>query len=196
MARQAFQGRVSAACACPFSAVPDLLRRVREAGLRIAVASSAKKDEIESTSTSRALPTWWTGRLLPTTPRIQPAPDIFKTVLRKLKLKGADAVAIGDAPYDAAAVAEAKIATIGVLCGGSRRGSLRQAGCAETYPKQPRCSFASRTPACEVDKTADRMGCSLPMRPRHRWWRCRLNTVAVAGDGEIAAGAADGGVQA
>jgi phosphoglycolate phosphatase-like HAD superfamily hydrolase len=28
----------------PFSAVPDLLRRVRDAGLRIAVASSAKKD--------------------------------------------------------------------------------------------------------------------------------------------------------
>ena len=31
----------------PFSAVPDLLRRVREAGLRIAVASSAKADELE-----------------------------------------------------------------------------------------------------------------------------------------------------
>src|SRR4029077_19354603 len=30
----------------PFSAVPDLLRRVRDAGLRIAVASSAKKDEV------------------------------------------------------------------------------------------------------------------------------------------------------
>src|ERR1700760_1119953 len=31
----------------PFSAVPDLLRRVRQGGLRIAVASSAKKDELE-----------------------------------------------------------------------------------------------------------------------------------------------------
>jgi phosphoglycolate phosphatase-like HAD superfamily hydrolase len=30
----------------PFSAVPDLLRRVREAGLQVAVASSAKKDEL------------------------------------------------------------------------------------------------------------------------------------------------------
>src|SRR6478752_1203562 len=30
----------------PFSAVPDLLRRARDAGLRIAVASSAKKDEL------------------------------------------------------------------------------------------------------------------------------------------------------
>src|ERR1700744_6344341 len=31
----------------PFAAVPDLLRRVRDAGLRVAVASSAKKDELE-----------------------------------------------------------------------------------------------------------------------------------------------------
>src|SRR5690349_5989788 len=31
----------------PFSAVPDLLRRAREAGLCIAIASSAKKDELE-----------------------------------------------------------------------------------------------------------------------------------------------------
>jgi phosphoglycolate phosphatase-like HAD superfamily hydrolase len=31
----------------PFSAVPDLLKRGRDAGLRIAVASSAKKDELD-----------------------------------------------------------------------------------------------------------------------------------------------------
>jgi phosphoglycolate phosphatase-like HAD superfamily hydrolase len=31
----------------PFSAVPELLRRVREAGLQVAVASSAKKSELE-----------------------------------------------------------------------------------------------------------------------------------------------------
>src|SRR4029450_8854964 len=31
----------------PFSAVPDLLQRSRNAGLRISIASSAKKDELE-----------------------------------------------------------------------------------------------------------------------------------------------------
>jgi phosphoglycolate phosphatase-like HAD superfamily hydrolase len=30
----------------PFSAVPDLLRRVQDAGVRVAVASSAEKDEL------------------------------------------------------------------------------------------------------------------------------------------------------
>jgi phosphoglycolate phosphatase-like HAD superfamily hydrolase len=31
----------------PFSAVPDLLRHVRDAGLRIAIRSSAKEDELD-----------------------------------------------------------------------------------------------------------------------------------------------------
>src|ERR1700761_1688628 len=31
----------------PFSAVPDLLRRARDAGLRIAIASSAKREELD-----------------------------------------------------------------------------------------------------------------------------------------------------
>jgi phosphoglycolate phosphatase-like HAD superfamily hydrolase len=32
----------------PFSAVPDLLRRARDAGLRIAIGSSAKSDDLET----------------------------------------------------------------------------------------------------------------------------------------------------
>jgi phosphoglycolate phosphatase-like HAD superfamily hydrolase len=31
----------------PFSPVPDLLLRVRDAGLRVAIGSSAKKDELD-----------------------------------------------------------------------------------------------------------------------------------------------------
>jgi phosphoglycolate phosphatase-like HAD superfamily hydrolase len=64
----------------------------------------------------------------------KPAPDIFEVVLMKLKIEGADAVAIGDTPYDAAAAGKAKIATIGVLCGGFTEDSLRQAGCVAVYP--------------------------------------------------------------
>jgi phosphoglycolate phosphatase-like HAD superfamily hydrolase len=64
----------------------------------------------------------------------KPAPDIFEIVLKKLKIGGADAVASGDTPYDAEAAGKAKIATIGVLCGGFTESSLRQAGCVEIYP--------------------------------------------------------------
>jgi phosphoglycolate phosphatase-like HAD superfamily hydrolase len=119
----------------PFSAVPNLLRRVRDAGVRIAIGSSAKKDELE-----KYLDIAGIADLVDATASSEdaeeskPAPDIFEVVLKKLKIEGADAVAIGDTPYDASAARKAGIATIGVLCGGFTEASLREAGCADVYP--------------------------------------------------------------
>jgi HAD superfamily hydrolase (TIGR01509 family) len=119
----------------PFSAVPDLLRRVKDAGVRIAVASSAKKDELD-----KYLDIAGIGDLVEVTTcsddveESKPAPDIFEAVLKKLGLEGPDAVAIGDTPFDAEGAGKAKIATIGVLCGGFTEDSLRQAGCVQVYP--------------------------------------------------------------
>ena len=64
----------------------------------------------------------------------KPAPDVFEAVLKKLKIKGEQALAIGDSPYDAEAAGKANVPTIGVLCGGFNESSLRQAGCAQVYP--------------------------------------------------------------
>jgi beta-phosphoglucomutase-like phosphatase (HAD superfamily) len=64
----------------------------------------------------------------------KPAPDIFEIVLKKLGIEGGDAVAIEDSPYDAEAAGKAKIATIGVLCGGFTEEALRRAGCVDVHP--------------------------------------------------------------
>lgn len=119
----------------PFSAVPDLLRRVRGAGVRIAIASSAKRDELD-----KYLEIAEIAELVDVTSSSEdaeeskPAPDVFEIVLKKLKIPGADAMAIGDTPYDAIAAQQTGIATIGVLCGGFTEEALRQAGCVEVYP--------------------------------------------------------------
>ena len=119
----------------PFSAVPDLLRRVRNAGLRIAIGSSAKKDELDKyLDIARIADLVDVTTSSEDAEQSKPAPDIFEIVLKKLGIEGGDAVAIGDTPYDAAAAGKAKIATIGVLCGGFTEASLRQAGCVEVYP--------------------------------------------------------------
>jgi phosphoglycolate phosphatase-like HAD superfamily hydrolase len=118
----------------PFSAVPALLRRVREAGLR-AIGSSAKKDELEKyLDIARIADMVDVKTSSEDAAESKPAPDIFEVVLKKLGLEGRDAVAIGDSPYDAEAAGKAKIATIGVLCGGFTEDLLRQAGCVEVYP--------------------------------------------------------------
>ena len=119
----------------PFSAVPDLLRRVREAGLQIAIASSAKKDEVDKYLDIAGV----TDLVDLTTSsddveQSKPAPDIFEIVLKKLKMESADAVAIGDTPYDAEAAGKAGVRTVGVLCGGFTEDELRKAGCAGVYP--------------------------------------------------------------
>ena len=119
----------------PFSAVPNLLRRAQDAGVRVAVASSAKKDEVEKyLDIARIADLVDVTTSSDDVEESKPAPDIFEVVLKKLKIRGADAVAIGDTPYDAEAAGKAKVATIGVLCGGFTEKSLRQAGCVEVYP--------------------------------------------------------------
>ena len=126
----------------PFSAVPDLLRRLRDAGLRIAVASSAKRDELDEYLDIAGI-----ADLVDATSSSEdadeskPAPDVFEIILKKLKIAGADAVAIGDTPYDATAAGKAGVATIGVLCGGFTETSLREAGCFEVF-RGPAALFA------------------------------------------------------
>src|SRR6201994_1813279 len=119
----------------PFSAVPDLLRRLRDAGLRIAVASSAKRDELDNYLEIAGI-----GGLVDATTSSEdadeskPAPDVFEIVLKKLKIAAAEAAAAGGTRYDAIAAGDAGIATIGVLCGGFTETSLREAGCFEVFP--------------------------------------------------------------
>jgi HAD superfamily hydrolase (TIGR01509 family) len=119
----------------PFSAVPHLLRRVREAGLHVAVASSAKKAELETyLEIARITDLVEVSTSAEDAEESKPAPDVFEIVLKKLQIQGPDAVAIGDTPYDAEAAGKAGIETIGVLCGGFTESSLRKGGCVEVYP--------------------------------------------------------------
>ncbi|MDT7953127.1 MAG: HAD family hydrolase [Acetobacteraceae bacterium] len=119
----------------PFSAVPDLMRRVREAGLKIAVASSAKQKELDVYLEVAGI-----TELIDASTcsddvgESKPDPDVFEAALQKLGVAPADAVAIGDTPYDAIAATRAGMKAIGVLSGGFREEDLREAGCETVYP--------------------------------------------------------------
>jgi HAD superfamily hydrolase (TIGR01549 family) len=119
----------------PLSMVPELFQRIRAAGVRIVLASSAKKDEVEyyqklldieklveqDTSSDDA-------------ERSKPHPDIFAAAMQKLGSPPAQQViAIGDTPYDAQATAAISIPCIGVLSGGWTEQELREAGCIAVF---------------------------------------------------------------
>ena len=119
----------------PFSAVPELLRRVRQAGLQVAVASSAKKSELEVYLGIACIKDLVDVAISSEdAEQSKPAPDIFRVALKKLGIEGPEAVAIGDTPYDAEAAGKAGIPTIGMLCGGFTEAALREGGCVAVYP--------------------------------------------------------------
>jgi HAD superfamily hydrolase (TIGR01509 family) len=118
-----------------FPGVRALFERVLAGGLRIALASSAKEDELETykkvsdiedliheqTSSNDA-------------EKSKPHPDIFLAALQRLDdVPPEDVVVVGDTPYDAEAAGKAGLRTIGVLCGGFPEEGLRKAGCVAIY---------------------------------------------------------------
>ena len=118
-----------------FPRVRELFERVRADGRRIALASSAKKDELgeykriadindlveDETSADDA-------------ERSKPHPDIFEAALAQLgDVRAEEAVVIGDTPYDAEAAGKAGLRTVGLLCGGFPAEDLLAAGCIKLY---------------------------------------------------------------
>jgi phosphoglycolate phosphatase-like HAD superfamily hydrolase len=119
-----------------FPEAAALLRRVEQAGLRRAFASSAKEEELAALKQIIGL---GEERLEAETSssdaeRSKPFPDIFEAALAQLPgITPVEAVVIGDTPYDAQAAGKAGIRAIGMLCGGFPEAELRAAGCIAIY---------------------------------------------------------------
>jgi HAD superfamily hydrolase (TIGR01509 family) len=146
----------------PFPKVRELFERIKSDGLQLALASSAKGDELEyykklinvedlleaHTSADDA-------------DKSKPHPDIFEAALAKLDdVAPEEAIVVGDTPYDAIAARKAGMATIGVLCGGFPEDKLRSEGCIEIY-RDPAdllanydCSVIGRALASDRTKAA------------------------------------------
>ncbi len=117
----------------PFPGVRALLQSLHDAGVTVALASSAKQDELKvykriahiedlvdaETSSDDAESS-------------KPDPDIFEAAMKKLG--NVDSVlVVGDTPYDAIAAGKAGLRAIGVRCGGFSDESLTGAGCVALY---------------------------------------------------------------
>ena len=118
----------------PIPRLREFLLRLKDAGIRLSLASSANKEDLatykkiaqmedlieEESSADDA-------------DRSKPHPDIFEATLKRLGLKPPEVLALGDTPYDAEAAGKAGVWTIGVMTGGWSREDLLTAGCIEVY---------------------------------------------------------------
>jgi HAD superfamily hydrolase (TIGR01549 family) len=118
----------------PFPKARELLMCLKEAGIRISLASSADQDELKEYKRIANI-----DDLVEKTgsaddvDRSKPHPHIFQSMLKKLRLGSEDVLALGDTPYDAEAAGKAKISTVGVMTGGWSEKELLDAGCIEVY---------------------------------------------------------------
>ena len=118
-----------------FPEVRELFLRLRHDGKKIALASSAKEDELETYKRIAQIDDLvQTETSSDDAEKSKPHPDIFEAALEKLPgITAEDIVVVGDTPYDAEAAGKAHLRTIGVLCGGWEENELRRAGCVEIY---------------------------------------------------------------
>jgi membrane protein len=118
----------------PFPKARELLRAVEAAGILVAFATGATKQELvhhlrlldaqgiaDATAYDREVA------------RGKPAPDIYALAARRLEVEPAVAVAIGDSLYDVQSACAAGMECIALLTGGFAAPELLDAGAAEVY---------------------------------------------------------------
>ena len=118
-----------------FPQTRELCERIKQDGKQIALASSAKEDELKVYKQLARVADLLTGETSSEdVAQSKPHPDIFAAALKQVGNPPAeDTIVVGDTPYDAQAAGKIQLRTIGVLCGGWREEALRQAGCVAIY---------------------------------------------------------------
>jgi HAD superfamily hydrolase (TIGR01509 family) len=111
-----------------------LIEQIKQNGHTAVLASSAKDEEVEhylDLLDARSLADGWTSSA--DVQSTKPEPDLVHAALQKAGADAADAVMIGDTPYDVEAAKRAGVPTIAVLTGGFSEAELREAGAVEVF---------------------------------------------------------------
>lgn len=118
-----------------FADVRELFQRILADGKRIALASSAKEDELSAYKKIANIEDLIEEEVsADDAEKSKPEPDIFKAALERLNdVKPEEVMVIGDTPYDAEAAGKIKLRTIGVLSGGFPESELLSAGASPIF---------------------------------------------------------------
>jgi HAD superfamily hydrolase (TIGR01549 family) len=119
-----------------FPRVRELFQELRRRGIRIALASSAKGDELATYKKIARIEDLVEAETSgDDAERTKPHPDIFDVALKRLggKIDKSRVFVVGDSPWDAIAAVRLGVRPIGVLCGGFPEEELRKAGCIAIY---------------------------------------------------------------
>jgi phosphoglycolate phosphatase-like HAD superfamily hydrolase len=111
----------------PFADARRLMTRLQERGHKLALASSAKRDEVDyylELLDARGLADAWTTSA--DVDATKPQPDLVVAAVDKVG--GGDAVLVGDSTFDCEAAKRAGVPAVAILTGGFSAAELRDAG--------------------------------------------------------------------
>jgi HAD superfamily hydrolase (TIGR01509 family) len=117
-----------------FPSAREAIARAHGQGLKVVLASSAKREELE-----HYVELLGVGEMLDASTSIddvstsKPAPDIFSAAIDKIDVAPARAIVVGDTPYDVEAAKKAGIAAIGLTSGPFDADALTRAGAIAVY---------------------------------------------------------------
>jgi HAD superfamily hydrolase (TIGR01509 family) len=126
-----------------FDGARDLLAQCYESGFAVALASSARKEDLAALrSTLHADSYIHAATSANDAKESKPDPDILVAALEAAGVQAEDVVYVGDAVWDVYAAAKLGIPTIGLTCGGTAGTELVEAGAVEVY-ENPRDLLAN-----------------------------------------------------
>ncbi len=96
-----------------------LVERMRDAGLRLVVASSARRDELEALLKAAQVDDLLDQRVTASDAKeSKPAPDVVGVAMDRIGLPPGQVVMLGDTPYDIESAGKLGVRTLAVRCGG------------------------------------------------------------------------------
>jgi HAD superfamily hydrolase (TIGR01509 family) len=111
----------------PLEGGHELIAELKDRGLKVVLASSSPKDELErylDLLEARELADAWTTK--DDVDATKPAPDLILAALEKAQAESA--VLVGDTPWDVEAASKTGVETVCVITGGWSKQELREAG--------------------------------------------------------------------
>lgn len=119
----------------PFPKVKELFETIKADGIKLVLASSARKETIQHYQKLLEIEDLVDGATsTDDVEQSKPEPDIFTSALEKLgDIAKDEVIVVGDSPYDAIAANKIDLKTIGLLGGGFAAETLTDAGCVAIY---------------------------------------------------------------
>jgi phosphoglycolate phosphatase-like HAD superfamily hydrolase len=113
----------------PFPHAADLIHRLHVLGKKVLLVSSSDQKEVDHYARLLAVESDLSGTVgFDEVRHSKPAGELFAVALGKAKVAAADAIAVGDTPYDVEAAAKCSVRTIALRSGGFSDEQLAAAG--------------------------------------------------------------------